>query len=230
MLMTENDTATLQFNIIDTGIGIPEEKMDCIFDVFTQGDTDTTRKYGGTGLGLAICKHLVGLQMGTLTVKSELGKGSTFIVEIPFDLLQDEKHAEAEDESVFIKDLKILLTEDNEFNVMVARDVLESTIPGVHIDVAENGEIAVAKVNSGHYDLILMDIQMPEMDGYDATKAIRQMNGSRTGIPIIAMTANVMKAEVDRCFEAGMNGYISKPFERSELLKQINKVLLPSSI
>ncbi len=128
-----------------------------------------------------------------------------------------------------LSNLKVLLAEDNEFNVMVAQDVLSNIIQEIDIDVAGNGEIAVDKVKNKNYDLILMDIQMPEMDGYDATRAIRKMNGEKSSIPIIAMTANVMKAEVDRCFEAGMNGYISKPFEPAELLNQIKKIFKTAS-
>jgi signal transduction histidine kinase/CheY-like chemotaxis protein len=222
------DKVLLQFKVIDTGIGIPADKIDQVFEVFTQGDTDTTRKYGGTGLGLTICKRLVELHDGSISVESALNKGSVFTVEMPFGLISQQEEAGQKEIKASFNDLSILLVEDNEFNVIVARDVLESSIPGVKVDVAENGKIATLKVQSGQYDLILMDIQMPEMDGYDATRAIRMMESQKADIPIMAMTANVMKAEVDRCFEAGMNGYISKPFDRSELLKQINKMLDPS--
>jgi signal transduction histidine kinase/CheY-like chemotaxis protein len=215
----------LQFKIIDTGIGIPDDKIDQVFEVFTQGDTDTTRKYGGTGLGLTICKRLVDLHQGSITVESEINKGSTFHVEMPFGLMDEKEEQSPRELNIISQDLNILLVEDNAFNVIIAKDVLESSIPGVKIDVAENGEIAIAKVKTTEYDLILMDIQMPEMDGYDATRIIRQMNGSKSSIPIIAMTANVMKAEVDRCYEAGMNAYISKPFNRNDLLLNINKIL-----
>ena len=220
-----DDKVVLQFKVIDTGIGIPKEKMDHVFDVFTQGDTDTTRKYGGTGLGLTICKQLAELHHGSISVESEINIGSTFTVEIPYGLINDKEEKFQEEITIDARDLNILLAEDNEFNVIVARDVLENSLPGVRVDVAENGEIAVIKVQSNHYDLILMDIQMPEMDGYEATRAIRLMASEKANIPIIAMTANVLKAEVDRCFEAGMNAYISKPFDRHELLSNINKML-----
>ncbi len=221
------DSIVLQFKVIDTGIGIPADKMDQVFEVFTQGDTDTTRKYGGTGLGLTICKRLVELHQGSINVESELNKGSVFTVEIPYSLIPHQEEVTQNETALTITGLNVLLVEDNEFNVIVARDVLESAIPGVRVDLAENGKEAILKVQTNNYDIILMDIQMPEMDGYAATKAIRKMGESKAGIPIIAMTANVMKAEVDRCFEAGMNAYISKPFERSELLMKINKMLEP---
>jgi signal transduction histidine kinase/CheY-like chemotaxis protein len=220
-----DEKVVLQFKVIDTGIGIPKEKMDHVFDVFTQGDTDTTRKYGGTGLGLTICKRLAELHHGSISVESEINIGSAFTVEIPYGLMNDKEEKFQEEITIDAHDLNILLAEDNEFNVIVALDVLENSLPGVRIDIAENGEIAVVKVQSNRYDLILMDIQMPEMDGYEATRAIRLMGNEKANIPIIAMTANIMKAEVDRCFEAGMNAYISKPFDRHELLATINKVL-----
>ena len=220
-----DNKVVLQFKVIDTGIGIPKEKLDHVFDVFTQGDTDTTRKYGGTGLGLTICKRLAELHHGSISVESEINIGSTFTVEIPYGLMNDKEEKFQEEITIDAHDLNILLAEDNEFNVIVARDALENSLPGVRVDVAENGEIAVVKVQSNRYDLILMDIQMPEMDGYEATRTIRLMGIEKANIPIIAMTANVMKAEVDRCFEAGMNAYISKPFDRHELLANINKLL-----
>ncbi|MCB2220593.1 MAG: tetratricopeptide repeat protein [Bacteroidetes bacterium] len=229
MLKSSDDNhVVMVFHVIDTGIGIAADKIDHVFDTFTQADTDTTRKYGGTGLGLSICKRLVDLHRGEIYVQSELHKGSTFIVELPFTLapLVEEEGETVMDDT--LHGLKILLAEDNEFNVMVARDVLESSMSDINVDVAGNGATAVSKVEQNQYDLILMDIQMPEMDGYDATKLIRKMAGEKGEIPIIAMTANVMKAEVDRCFDAGMNGYIAKPFEPKELLQTIKKILVPA--
>ncbi|MCB0805113.1 MAG: tetratricopeptide repeat protein [Bacteroidales bacterium] len=215
----------LEFRIIDTGIGIPPDKVDQVFENFTQADTDTTRKYGGTGLGLTICKKLVELHNGKIRVESEVNKGSTFIVEIPFSHVPETEHKEQNEEKILLENLHILLVEDNEFNVMVACDLLATAIPGSQVDVAGNGKIAVEKAGKNQYDLILMDIQMPEMDGYEATKNIRKMLNGKGDIPIIAMTANVMKTEVDKCFEAGMNGYIAKPFEPTDLVQQIGKTL-----
>ncbi|MBN2173573.1 MAG: response regulator [Bacteroidales bacterium] len=221
------DQVLIRFIISDTGIGIAEDKIEQVFEIFTQGDTDTTRKYGGTGLGLTICKRLVELHKGQIRVESEINKGSTFYVEIPFNLADNVDSEVVNTSDIKLNDLTILLAEDNEFNVMVARDVLETQMPGIKIDVAANGEIAVEKVQNNEYDLILMDIQMPDMDGYEATKSIRKMGGRKSEIPIIAMTANVLKAEVDRCFDAGMDGYISKPFEPEELLHQIKMMMTP---
>ncbi|MBP8824673.1 MAG: response regulator [Flavobacteriales bacterium] len=124
-----------------------------------------------------------------------------------------------------LRDLRILLAEDNAFNVLVARDELHDAIPGVRLDVAPNGRIAVEQASANDYDVILMDVQMPELNGCDATRAIRALAGLRSRVPIIAMTANVMKAELDECIRAGMNGHVPKPFRRDELLGAIAKVL-----
>jgi signal transduction histidine kinase/ActR/RegA family two-component response regulator len=230
-LPLNSESVNLRFRVVDTGIGIAPGKIDSIFEAFNQADADTTRKYGGTGLGLSICKRLAELQNGSIAVQSEKDKGSTFTLILPYAKASSQPVRVDEEVQVTIKDLKILLVEDNEFNVIVARDELESSIRGVRIDVAENGKIAVDKVRTESYDLILMDIQMPEMDGYEATSIIRSMRGPVAGTPIMAMTANVMKEEVDRCFAAGMNAYISKPFNRNELLKNINNLLeIPASV
>ncbi|MBK9174811.1 MAG: response regulator, partial [Flavobacteriales bacterium] len=124
-----------------------------------------------------------------------------------------------------LKELRILLAEDNSFNVMVAQDELEDLIPGVHVDVASNGEEAVARVRMQQYDVVLMDVQMPGMDGYQATRAIRAIRGEKARVPIIALTANVMQAEVDRCMEAGMDAFVPKPFKREELMAALQTVL-----
>jgi len=218
------NTVTLQFKVIDTGIGIVPEKIDYMFELFTQAHSDTTRLYGGTGLGLSICKRLVNMQNGNINVESEPKVGSTFTVEIPYEITEGVKIKTPEEISVKLSDLDILLVEDNEFNVIVARDELEINIPGVKIDTAENGRIAFEKVQSGHYDLILMDIQMPEMDGYDTTRKIRKLGDNKSKIPIIAMTAYAMKSEIDKCFEAGMNAFVPKPFKREELFRALAEV------
>ena len=210
----------LSIAVTDTGIGIPQDRLDKIFEEFTQAYGDTTRKYGGTGLGLTISKRLAKLQGGSITVKSEQGRGSTFMVTIPYPIAKADGLRADHDPAqlIALRDLRILLAEDNEFNAMVAQDELADAIPGVHVDVATNGRIAVELVQAKDYDVILMDVQMPEMNGYDATRAIRALPGDKSRIPIVAMTANVMKEEVDRCVEAGMNGYVPKPFKREELM------------
>ncbi|MFI5172577.1 MAG: ATP-binding protein [Chitinophagales bacterium] len=228
-----NDTEniSLQFAVQDSGIGIAKDKLSYIFDMFTQETSSTTRKFGGTGLGLAICKKLVELQGGTIHVESEPGKGSIFSFILNYKIEKDKSASdlyveEDIDAGKKLKDLRILLAEDNEFNQMVAVDSLEAVIEGVKIDIAKNGIEAVDMVNKNEYDLVLMDVQMPEMDGHEATKKIRSSNNEKiNSIPIIAMTASVIKAEVEKCFESGMNEFVGKPFSVDELLEKMSSVL-----
>lgn len=228
----EQDNALLNFKVTDSGIGIAKDKLDYIFDMFTQETSSTTRKFGGTGLGLAICKKLIEIQGGTIKVESEAGKGSIFSFTLPFNvgkaIVAENSKSERKQEAVAnLKDINILLVEDNEFNQMVAVDTLENAIEGAQITVAGNGRIALDLVAKNKYDIILMDIQMPEMDGHEATKAIRS-NTDKTinSIPIIAMTASVIKAEVDKCFESGMNEFVGKPFSVDELLDKMSKIIV----
>ncbi|MEI6817620.1 MAG: ATP-binding protein [Bacteroidota bacterium] len=223
--------ATLVFDVIDTGIGIAEDKFEKIFESFSQASTDTTRLYGGTGLGLTISKQLVAMQGGTIGVKSKMGEGTTFTATIPYEIFEGETSSskvqntdmESKDK---LKNLRILLAEDNAMNQMVATDTLESLIEGVQIDIAENGRIAVEMVQQNPYDIILMDIQMPQMNGYDATLFIREkLSSPLNKIKIMAMTASATKPEVDKCFASGMDDYISKPFDPNELLKKINTLI-----
>jgi CheY-like chemotaxis protein len=221
---------TLQIDVTDTGIGIPPDKLDRIFEEFTQAYADTTRKYGGTGLGLTISKRLVELQGGTITVRSSPDQGSTFTVSIPYAVGEERAAAPSpRDHGMDLCDLRILLAEDNEFNVMVAQDELADAIPGVRVDVAANGRIAVEMARAKQYDVILMDVQMPEMNGYDATRAIRSINAKTSKTPIIAMTANVMEADQEFCAQAGMIGHIPKPFTREELVSALRKALTPDT-
>ncbi|HNA34688.1 MAG TPA: response regulator, partial [Flavobacteriales bacterium] len=163
------------------------------------------------------------MQGGTIAVRSEAGKGSTFTATIPYRLNERAVPSERPEDaahpagSVGHRALRVLLVEDHHFNVMVAQAELAQVLPKAQVDVAGNGERAVEMVKNGHYDVVLMDVQMPVMDGYAATRAIRALVGDRSRVPIIAMTANVMEAEVDRCREAGMNGFIPKPFQQAEL-------------
>ena len=216
----------LHFTVSDTGIGIDEDRMGKIFESFEQAYSDTSRKFGGTGLGLSISKRLVELHNGKIWVESEKGKGSQFHFIIPYAV------AETRDEVIPAEDLnsniavaltgiRILLVEDNAFNVVVAQEELQDAIEGVYVDVAENGLIAVEKLKSAAFDVILMDVQMPVMNGFEATTAIRSLDSEMAQIPIIAMTANVLKEEVDLCYQAGMNDFIGKPFDINELLNKI---------
>ncbi|MBD0823278.1 tetratricopeptide repeat-containing hybrid sensor histidine kinase/response regulator [Aestuariibaculum marinum] len=221
----------VHFSVLDTGIGIEEDKLVNVFKSFEQAQTDTNRKFGGTGLGLSISKKIVKLHGGKIWAESKKGKGSTFHFVIPYEPfiipsnLNGKTHT---DEFDLLKDqlkgLKVLLVEDNAFNAVVAKEELEDNIQGVEVRIAENGEVALDKLQNELFDVVLMDIQMPVMNGFECTKAIRQLKDSVGHIPIIAMTANVLKEEVVRCFEAGMNDFVPKPFDVADLLQKIYKV------
>lgn len=216
----------LKIEVSDTGVGIPVDRLPRIFDEFTQAYSDTSRKYGGTGLGLSISKRLVEMQGGTIDVQSIHGSGSRFIVELPFSIPGNGQAVKVDQgSSETLRDLRILLAEDNEFNALVARDELQDAVPGVQLTVVENGKEAIAAATAGDYDVILMDVQMPEMNGYEATRAIRALPGSKGTVPIVAMTANVMASELELCRKAGMNGHIPKPFSREQLIAAIASVL-----
>ena len=186
--------------------------------------------YDGSGLELTIIKHMVELQEGTIELESETGKGTIFRLEIPYQLNYSEdiggleQPVEARD-GAQLNNLSILLVEDNDFNIMVAQDELQDIIDGVKLEVAKNGKLALEKLQSEKFDLILMDLQMPEMNGFDATKAIRKLNGELAGIPIIAMTANTLESEIEKCMESGMDDFISKPFDSKTLLEKISKLV-----
>lgn len=226
-----NNTYYIQFVVADTGIGISPEYVENIFESFTQAGTDVARKYGGTGLGLTISKQLVDLMKGEINVKSELGKGTEFTIVIPLQEADDQQPATTapiidNNKKKRLANLNILLAEDNEFNRMVAEDTLKDLLPGIKIDVAVNGKEAVEKVDTGKYDIVLMDIQMPVMDGVAATKEIRHnLKAPKNQTNIIAMTANVLQEDVQKYFDIGMNAYVSKPFHPDELLLKMLSVV-----
>jgi CheY-like chemotaxis protein len=226
----QGNMSMLQFSIIDTGIGISEESLNKIFDSFSQASSDTTRKFGGTGLGLTISKQLIELQGGNIQVKSEIGKGTSFIFTIPYTIgdkaTGKERNSHDDVNGTELKGIRVLLVEDNAFNQMVAIDTLNDLIPDLFIEVAENGLIALEMISAASYDVVLMDIQMPEMDGFEATRKIREMTDVKKATPIMAMTANVTPEEVTKCFEAGMDAYISKPFETQDLLNKLAKLTI----
>jgi signal transduction histidine kinase/DNA-binding NarL/FixJ family response regulator len=228
---TNNDELTIRFDVKDTGIGIAEEYIGTIFDSFTQAGSDITRKFGGTGLGLSISKQLATLMGGDIVITSELGKGSTFSAIMVFqksEVQHEVKKADVMDADLLeqLKPLKILLVEDNEFNRMVAEDTLNDTIPGIEIHMAVNGQDAVDRLKNELFDIVLMDIQMPVMDGLTATREIRnKLSGPASQVKIIAMTANVMQEDVKGYFEIGMNAYVSKPFHPTELLMRMSEVM-----
>jgi signal transduction histidine kinase len=226
----------LRFSVKDTGIGIPKDKLDAIFGAFEQVGDDTSRHFGGTGLGLSISKQLTELQGGRIWAESEAGQGSTFLVELPIvaaeigsigqDLVSEE-HLKTMAAS--LKGIRILVAEDNPFNQMIVQDDLSYYFEEVTIDVVENGELVVEKYNTGDYDLILMDVQMPKLNGFDATRRIRAIEkeaGGGKAIPIIAMTASLLKSEVANCYTAGMDNYIPKPYKAVELVGTIHEALV----
>ena len=214
----------IHFKVIDQGIGIPADKVGRLFESFQQVDASTSRKYGGTGLGLSISKTLVELQGGKMEVKSEDGKGSEFSFTISYAIATEEEFGmlvkEVKIDHSSLTGMKILVGEDNEYNQVVIKDTLENLIKGVKVDVAENGKLVIDKLTSGNYDVILMDVQMPEMNGLEASQYIRKHVGD---IPIIALTASVLNTDLGKCFDAGMNDYIPKPFTRAQLLNTLAK-------
>lgn len=218
----ENEhTVRILLAVSDTGIGIAPDKLPAIFDRFNQAEADTTRKYGGTGLGLTIVKQLVELQHGALTVESEPGKGSTFMVELPYAIgeLLPENGESNNDHilSALHADVKLLVAEDNKMNQDLLRHLLGNR--QLHYHLVTNGQDVLNALSKAHYDMVLMDIQMPEMDGYTAARKIRQELHSN--IPIIAMTAHAMAGEREKCLQAGMNEYLSKPIREEELFRLI---------
>lgn len=234
-LEQHEDQVSLKFDVIDTGIGISKEYVNRIFESFTQAGTDTARKFGGTGLGLTISKQLVDLMDGKIYVESEQNVGTRFTVELQFSFTHQAINPIKEsvittEELRKLNHCHILLVEDNEFNQMVAEDTLKEALPNIEIDIAENGKEAVEMVLQNNYDIIIMDIQMPVMNGVDATKAIRLLDDEqKKNISIIAMTANVLQEDVKNYLEVGMNAYISKPFKIQELITKISR-LLPDRI
>jgi len=210
-----NQFCEIKFRVEDTGIGISEEAQRNLFKAFNQADTSITRKFGGTGLGLVISSKLAALMESEIKIESELGKGATFEFSIDFELGEKPQTKSSEqDIPVNAGSIRILLVEDNAVNITIASMMLEKL--GFQCEVAENGEIAVDMVKQEQYDLIFMDMQMPVMDGIQASKIIRQLEHGKT-VSIVAMTANVLKEDQDRCFEAGMDHFIPKPINFSVL-------------
>ncbi|HUW05088.1 MAG TPA: ATP-binding protein [Williamwhitmania sp.] len=215
----DDEKATIEFAIIDTGIGIPANKIADIFENFQQASSDTSRLYGGTGLGLAIVKQLVEPQGGTINVVSTIGKGSTFSFTLPFLKTNSPAELESENEvlDTEIKNIKVLVVEDIALNQLLMKTLLDDF--GFDRDIAENGEIAIEKLQNKSYDVILMDLQMPVMNGFEATEYIR--NKMHSKIPIIALTADVTTVDLAKCKAVGMNDYIAKPVDERLLYSKI---------
>lgn len=219
------DKKNVVIKVVDTGIGIPSDKLDNVFDKFMQGDSSITRKYGGSGLGLAIAKAFAQQMGGKITATSKVGLGSTFIVTIPLKISRTVSTVESFSVNAVQEapalERNVLVVEDYEPNTLVVVSMLE--LLGCSYDTAQNGFEAVRKFNQNHYDLILMDLQMHDLDGLDATRLIRKIEHEKglTKTPIIAMTAHVREPDKEKCLEAGMDDFIPKPFEPSILAQKI---------
>jgi PAS domain S-box-containing protein len=219
LIEVTNTHCKVKFRVVDTGIGIPKNKLDVIFKRFTQANDNTTRKYGGTGLGLSISKSLAEIMGGSLTVESEEEKGSIFTFIQNFEVAKSQINSKEKEKTKYNseKTLSILLIEDNNLNQKLASKVLEKQ--GFKCTIADNGRLGVEILQKERFDLILMDLQMPEMDGYQATTFIRET--LQNNIPIIAMTAHSIVGEKEKCLKIGMNDYIPKPFDQDILFDKI---------
>jgi signal transduction histidine kinase/CheY-like chemotaxis protein/Tfp pilus assembly protein PilF/HPt (histidine-containing phosphotransfer) domain-containing protein len=226
-----NDKVTIDFKVTDTGIGISEEKLNTIFGSFSQAETSTTRNYGGTGLGLTIVKQLVELQNGSVSVSSTLGKGSTFSFQLDYPI-SEKQELEITNTSLSdfesLNEVTALVVDDHPTSRMVTENILNSW--GIKTDIASTGKEAIKKVQSNAFDIVFMDIQMPEMDGFEATQNIRKSN---TKTPIVALSSLGIEKDKEKCLAVGMNGYIVKPYEPSEvyhtILRFTNKEVISSN-
>jgi two-component system sensor histidine kinase/response regulator len=230
-----NGNLALRFQVTDTGIGIPQDKQQAIFRAFEQEDTSTTRKYGGTGLGLTIAARLVELMGGVISVESQLGQGSTFAFTARFGLQPDraweidgasEKRTDSEPHTPApegARPLRVLVAEDNDFNAQLIEQVLARR--GHHVSIAQNGREALALLESGDFELLILDIHMPELDGFEVTRALRRRE-RETGahLPIIALTARSRKEDREKCLEVGMDDFLTKPFRASDLWAVMERV------
>jgi len=229
LLNEDEEKVTIEFRISDTGIGIEENKIEKIFENFQQATTDTSSLYGGTGLGLAIVKNLVEAQGGTISIESKIGKGSTFGFKLFFQKTKDEVETETETGVVElvseIKKIKVLVVEDILLNQLLVKTLLIDY--GFECGTAVNGKIAIEKLETESYDIFLMDLQMPEMNGIEATEYIRKKLNSK--IPIIALTADVTTIDLEKCQAMGMNDYLAKPIDEELLYKKIVGLFKPIS-
>jgi PAS domain S-box-containing protein len=221
------ESVVVEITISDTGIGISEERIWTIFEPFEQADAAISRKYGGTGLGLTICKNMIEMQHGELLVQSTEGKGSAFTIRIPYQISVETMEEKESNEEINYKSLgskKILVAEDVELNQYLARHILESW--DFEVVIAHNGREALELLLQDSFDCILMDVQMPEMDGIEATQVIRKLpDPVKSAIPIIALTANALKGDSEKYLAAGMNDYLAKPFDEESLFRVIYRNL-----
>lgn len=236
-LEESDDDISIIITVSDTGIGIPDSKIEMLFKTFTQLDSSTSRKYGGSGLGLSISKRLVELMNGRINVRSEEGRGSIFEFVLPFKKAKQKEYEYKKEMSgikspITYSSGELLLVEDNPVNQLLTKIILIKS--GYNVDIAENGVDAMNYFNEKKYGVILMDIQMPDIDGYELTRTFRKMEKDYFHTPIIAMTANTMPGDREKCIEAGMDDYIAKPVERKELIEKVEKwisrkVIFPAS-
>ena len=220
--LKSQDKLKLQMVVADTGIGISPEDQANLFQSFTQAESSTSRRFGGTGLGLSIVKQLLEMQGGSIEVKSEKGQGTRFICQINYDLAQHLTHSHSDTNHKDLVGTKVLLAEDNEINQLIACEMLSQV--GAEVTVAGDGVIALEKLQKGHFDVVLMDIQMPNMDGTEALIKLRQ-NACFHNLPVIALTANVLSHEVKFYQEIGFSGHLGKPFQKEQLISKIHEVL-----
>ncbi|WP_320814205.1 PAS domain S-box protein [Flavobacterium sp.] len=224
----DENKVTIEFSVTDTGIGIPDSKIETIFDNFQQASSGTSRLYGGTGLGLAIVKQLIEPQGGSIQVTSKIDEGSTFSFKLSFlkTNAEVEMEIEMEDYDKDVSEIKILVVEDIPLNQLLMRTLLDDF--GFECDIADNGRMAIDKMQDKSYDLILMDLQMPEMNGFEATDYIR--NSMNSNIPIIALTADVTTVDLAKCKAVGMNDYIAKPVDERLLYSKMLSLIKKASI
>lgn len=222
--LMQRSVCWVRIEVIDTGVGIHPEKLNTIFESFSQADASVTRRYGGTGLGLTIVRQLVELQNGKITVESREHQGSIFRVIIPYaigkasNLKEITTGLRTESEHPG-KNMRVLLVEDNDINRLYAKSILKNWQS--ETETAENGLVAIEKIKNEWFDVVLMDVQMPVMDGFETTKAIRNMEAPKNSIPIVALTANATKIDAEKCFAAGMNDFLPKPFTPDDLYRKL---------
>jgi signal transduction histidine kinase/DNA-binding response OmpR family regulator len=229
LLKQDKEKVFIEIIVSDSGIGIPKDKIDKIFNLYSQSSKSITREYGGSGLGLHIVKQLTDLMEGTLFVKSNVDIGSTFTITVPLSktsIIETEiKPIVANDKKIKpLKNIKILIVDDMLINQFLAKTIIHRL--GFKTDIADNGEIAIALLEKNDYDIILMDLQMPKMNGWETCIHIRnKMRGKKSRTPIIALSADVSKRDIDRCKQVGMDDYISKPINETALLDKITRLV-----